>query len=114
LSVGRNCRLSLEAAVQMARFWTGLTLPPEVQDTALWPKPGTVEEEVWSLAIRRGESIPSSIRLRIRTIPDTRGKLWFLFRFVFPHPDAMYHYRSREGRSGLLAAYVRRWLQVFR
>lgn len=114
LSVGRNCRLSLEAAVQMARFWTGLTLPPEVQDTALWPKPGTVEEEVWSLAMRRGESIPSSIRLRIRTIPDTRGKLWFLFRFVFPHPDAMYHYRSREGRSGLLAAYVRRWLQVFR
>jgi len=113
LSVGRNCRLSLEAAVQMARFWTGLTLPPEVRDTTLWPKPGTVEEEVWSLAMRRGESISSLIQLKIRTIPETRGKLWVLFRFVFPHPDAMYLYRSREGRLGLLAAYVRRWLQVF-
>ncbi|KUK63950.1 MAG: Uncharacterized protein XE10_0049 [Methanoculleus marisnigri] len=114
LSVERNCRLSLEAAVGMAEFWTGLTLPPEVSDTALWPAPSREEVAAWELAMRRSVSIPASFQLKMRAIPDARGRLYFLFRFVFPHPDAMHLYRRGEGKLSLSAAYLRRWLQVFR
>ncbi len=113
LSVERNCRLSLEEAVGMARFWTGLALPPEVSDTALWPAPSREEEAAWELAMRRTVSLPSSIRLSLHAIPGTRGRLWFLFRFAFPHPEQMHLYCHGDGRVDLVAAYFRRWLQVF-
>ncbi len=114
MSVEQNCRLSLEAAVGMAEFWTGLSLPPEVSDTARWPAPSREEEAARELAMRRSESIPASVRLKMRAIPDARGRLCFLFRFVFPHPDAMHLYRRGEGKLSLPAAYLKRWLQVFR
>ncbi|KAF1078140.1 nucleotidyltransferase family protein [Methanogenium sp. MK-MG] len=113
LSVERNCRLSLESAVSMAEFWTGLSLPPEVQDTALWPKPSLTEERAWALAMRRSGSIPASVRLSLRGIPDTRGKMKYLYRFVFPHADTMHTYSHGNGRLRLPLAYVRRWMLVF-
>jgi len=114
LSVERNCRLSLESAISMARFWTGLSLPPEVCDIALWPVPSKNEEDRWELAMNRVGSIPSLIQLSLHAIPNTRGKLKYLYRFVFPHPELMSKYCKGTGGASLLAGYWRRWMLVFR
>jgi len=114
LSVERNCRISLEAAIQMAMFWMGLALPPEICDTSQWPAPGTDEEAAWRLAMVRDGSISRSVRLSLRAIPSATGKLRFLARYAIPPPQTMNKYRHGEGRFTLPAAHVRRWLQVFR
>ncbi|MDD4255297.1 MAG: nucleotidyltransferase family protein [Methanofollis sp.] len=73
-----RARNAVEIALTMARIWTGFTPPPGYDDFTRWPTPSDEEEAIWPALLKKDDSVPSYLKLKVSALPDRREKIQML------------------------------------
>ncbi|MCM1567445.1 MAG: nucleotidyltransferase family protein [Dehalobacter sp.] len=108
LSVENLSRVALEKSIQMARLWTDLRIPEDVDDFSRWPK--ALKRETHFYAYQKTRNPISGFRLALSGDGKNGSIVSRMLKHAFPSSEFMRKRYPELKRWPLLVSYFRHWV----